>query len=165
MIKHGESTRTFVTPEYRVWRDMNARCYIPSLKNYKYYGGRGITVCERWRKSYLNFLQDVGRRPSDKHSLDRFPNKDGNYEPENTRWATPDQQARNQSKTRLITFQGKTLCIADWSKVINVYPQIIKYRLDSGWSIEKALTTPNRQRSLEIKVKNHFEKENKQKWL
>lgn len=83
------------TPEWTAWKSMHQRCTDPNCENWPHYGGRGITVCERWSK-FENFLTDMGRRPSAKHSLDRYPNNDGNYEPSNCRWATASQQAFNR---------------------------------------------------------------------
>lgn len=82
-------------PEKRVWYDMKNRCYLPTLKDYKDYGARGITVCDRWRYSFDNFLEDMGRRPSPKHTLDR-KDVNGNYEPSNCRWVTWSVQATNR---------------------------------------------------------------------
>jgi len=83
------------TPEYRTWRHMAQRCENPNTRGFKNYGGRGITVCVRWRRSFANFLADMGPRPSPFHSIDRI-NNDGNYTPKNCRWATKSQQRRNQ---------------------------------------------------------------------
>lgn len=83
-------------PEYGPWKAMKQRCHCPKDKDHHRYGGRGIIVCDRWRESFAAFLQDVGPRPSLAHSLDRYPNKDGNYEPGNVRWATAKQQANNR---------------------------------------------------------------------
>jgi len=93
---HGHALKDNHTPEYDVWASMIYRCTNPNHPAWKYYGGRGISVCERWRHSFENFLSDMGFRPTDKHSIDRFPNNDGNYERSNCRWATMKEQAANR---------------------------------------------------------------------
>lgn len=85
--------------EYQCWWNMLARCYNPQDERYKWYGARGIQVCERWRASFTDFFADMGNRPSPKHSIDR-KNNDGNYEPRNCRWATVKEQANNQRRAR-----------------------------------------------------------------
>lgn len=89
------------SPTYNSWCAMIYRCTKPSSKKYPSYGGRGITVCSRWIESFENFLADMGPRPINAHSVDRFPDNDGNYEPGNCRWATATQQARNTRRFRL----------------------------------------------------------------
>jgi hypothetical protein len=93
---HGDANHHHRTAEYRAWLGMKARCFKPTTTEYHRYGGRGITVCERWKTSFKSFLQDLGRKPSKRHSLDRFDN-DGDYEPGNCRWATRKQQNKNKT--------------------------------------------------------------------
>jgi hypothetical protein len=91
-LKHGMRR----SPEYTSWTAMKMRCLVPSNKDYPRWGGRGVTVCGRWRDSFEDFLADMGPKPSPRHTLDRWPNNDGNYEPGNCRWATPKEQALNR---------------------------------------------------------------------
>ncbi len=93
---HGEGHPDRRSREYKAWGSMKDRCYRPKNIRYAQYGGRGIAVCERWRDSFENFLADMGRKPSPRHQLDRYPNNDGDYEPGNVRWATLQEQRRNR---------------------------------------------------------------------
>jgi hypothetical protein len=93
--QHGESAVGNTTSEYWTWRAMKARCYNPKHVGFKYYGARGIHVCDRWRNSYATFIADMGRRPSAKHSIDRI-DVNGHYTPQNCRWATASEQRLNQ---------------------------------------------------------------------
>ncbi len=138
--KHGGCD----SPEYSSWKGMIARCTNADRKGYDDYGGRGITVCERWsgENGFDNFISDMGPKPSPAHSIDRFPDNDGNYEPGNCRWATEGQQKRNMRSNRMVTFRGKTLCITDWAKEIGIAKETLRARFRKGWSIERALTIP-----------------------
>lgn len=98
---------------------MLRRCYDTSYKDYHRYGGRGTTVCDRWRNSVSDFVVDMGPRPGPGFSLDR-ENNDGNYEPGNCRWATVDQQVNNRSCTKWITARGKRMTEAQWSRELGV---------------------------------------------
>lgn len=138
LTRHGESHRTST---YKTWKGMNERCSNPGHQSWNHYGGRGVKVCPEWR-IYENFLRDMGRKPSAEYSLDRI-DVNGDYCPENCRWATPKEQARNTSANRMLTLHGKTQCVAAWAEELNIKREIIKDRINKlGWSDEKALTTP-----------------------
>lgn len=144
--KHGHSPRSGASPEYRVWTSMVQRCTNPARKHYDRYGGRGIRVCERWlgEGGFERFLADVGPRPSGE-TLDRFPNRDGNYEPGNVRWATPTEQNRNRSSNRLLEYAGATLTVTELAERAGINVHTVMNRMDRfGWSVERALTTPAR---------------------
>lgn len=87
-LKHGHQRVSNKSAEYRAWRHMKSRCYNPNVERYENYGGKGVTVCDRWLNSFENFYADMGSRPSPLHLLDRYPDVNGNYEPSNCRWAT-----------------------------------------------------------------------------
>ena len=140
--KHGEARKGHVTREFRLWLSMISRCHYSRNQAYPGYGGRGIVVCERWRTSFGNFLSDMGRRPSPQHSLDRFPDNNGNYEPGNVRWATRIEQAGNTRSTRHLTFRGETLCMSEWGRRLGLGFRLISSRLQKGWTVERALSTP-----------------------
>jgi hypothetical protein len=109
------------------------------------YANKGVTVCKRWRESFLAFLEDMGKRPSSKHSLDRYPNRTGNYEPGNCRWATASQQNRNYSRNRFITVHGKTMTLVEWSELTGIKREAIADRLNRGWEPERAVS-PTQER-------------------
>ena len=127
-------------PEYNCWLAIKDRCYNPNNIEYQWYGGRGIRVCERWRKSFLAFYEDMGTKPKGRYEIDRISN-DGNYEPGNCRWVTRHQQARNRSDNHFVTFQGETLTVRDWSNRLGISFQGLSKRL-KRWSLKAAMTTP-----------------------
>lgn len=129
-------------PEYISWRAMRRRCTDPNRRSFHRYGGRGIRVCERWQNFYA-FYEDMGPRP-DGHTLDRIDN-DGDYEPGNCRWASVVAQNENRINNRMLTFQGRTLCVTAWAKELGVRPQLLFYRISLGWSAEDTLTKPRRR--------------------
>lgn len=138
--KHG-LTGTY---EHRTWASMVGRCTYPSHSRWEFYGGRGITVCQRWRDSLLAFLEDMGPRPPG-GSIERIDN-DGPYSPENCRWATQKEQSRNKRSTVRLTFNGKTQSAADWSDETGIPARLIVQRVHKlNWTAEKALTTPPAQ--------------------
>lgn len=128
--------------EYAAWLSMKGRCENPRHAAYPQYGGVGITIAPRWRESFAAFLVDVGPRPSTGHSLDRFPNGAGNYEPGNVRWATRAEQIRNRSMTIWLTHEGETLCLTDWARRLGISNVALSKRLATGWPIDLALTAP-----------------------
>ena len=141
--KHGQSgggRRGVRSKEYRAWAHMNERCNNPNHKNFAHYGGRGISVCDRWKEFSL-FLSDMGSAPTPQHTLDRIDN-DKNYSPDNCRWATQTEQVRNRRNTKLVTCDGVTLPVQEWSEKVGVRVGLIKDRLRLGWAPEDAVFTP-----------------------
>jgi hypothetical protein len=124
------------TATHGTWKAMVSRCTNKSHKNYSHYGGRGITICEHWRK-FENFLADMGEKPKGL-TLERIDN-DGNYEPGNCRWATQAEQSRNHSRNHNITLFGITLCLSDWAKWCGVNKSTVYARLSRGKTYEEAL--------------------------
>ncbi len=141
--RHGYKTAGKYSSEYSIWSNIRARCRNQNNTQYRSYGGRGIEVCERWATDFLNFLADMGRRPSPDHSIDRIDN-DGNYEPGNCRWATRSEQARNRRSSRFIEFNGKSMTLAAWADESGVNMRALHLRLKNGWPLERALTEPLR---------------------
>jgi hypothetical protein len=146
-MKHGAAAGGKPTPEYRAWHGMISRCHGKRSHTYARYGGRGIEVCERWRgvSGYQNFISDMGPRPFSGAQIDRIDN-DGNYCPENCRWATPKRNSRNRSTNRQVTLAGETRPLSDWAEILNLHPQTLKGRLNSGWDEERILNTPSGRR-------------------
>ncbi len=118
---------------------MRQRCLNPNAPKYARYGGRGITIAPRW-DSFAAFAEDMGERPEGT-SLDRIDNDQG-YSPANCRWATPRQQIVNRSFTRWITWEGITMCVADWERRMGLTERKLRDRLRYGWTLERAMTTP-----------------------
>ncbi len=115
------------TPEYTAWKNIKSRCYNSKHEHYKNYGGRGITVCDRWLSSFENFLADVGLRPSNNYTIERT-NNNGNYEPDNCKWATRREQANNKRNSFQVTFNGQTKSISDWSDELGFSRQVLYKR-------------------------------------
>jgi hypothetical protein len=128
------------TPEYLAWCNMRGRCYDTKDKAYRHYGGRGITVCDRWH-AFENFLADMGERPAPGYSIERN-DVNGHYEPSNCRWATRQEQNSNTRQNTFITFRGEKKTQQDWANITGIPRGTIHYRLKSGWPTERALTTP-----------------------
>ena len=135
--QHGFRTGGRRTAEYAAWIHMIQRCNNPSNPRFQDYGGRGIRVCERWEE-FSNFIHDMGLRPSTGHSIERI-NNDGNYEPNNCRWATRKQQGSNKRNNTNITCDGVTQTIAAWADQLGVSQQKLRHRVKKGWSHERTV--------------------------
>jgi hypothetical protein len=128
-------------PEYNCWRRMIDRCTKVTDPGYKYYGGRGIGFAPQW-VTFERFLQDVGFRPSSRHSLDRYPNNDGNYEPSNVRWATRKQQQANTRKTRYVIFNGKRTPFCTAYQALGMKKETALARIRLGWTPQQVIDRP-----------------------
>lgn len=146
--KHGESNAN-ESLEYKTWCGIKERCFNVTLKAYKDYGGRGITVCDRWLNSFENFLADMGRKPTPQHSIDRIDNN-GNYEPSNCRWATRIEQSRNRRSNVKIFYNGMCKSASEWAEILNIKAGTILGRKKMGWSDDDIITKSVRQQKNKI---------------
>lgn len=136
-VKHGHTN----TPEFLSWKSMVSRCTCQASISWPNYGGRGIKICDRWM-DFENFLADMGNRPAGS-SIDRIDN-DGNYEPENCRWATRIEQGINRRTNTLIELNGVSKSLSEWERETGILSETIKQRICLGWSAKDALTRPVR---------------------
>ena len=140
-VIHGKRN----TRIYRIWRNMLNRCECKSHTEYPRYGGRGITVCSEWKNFIAFYDWSMSNGYTDNLSIDR-KDVNGNYCPENCRWATPKEQSRNTRRNRMLEYNGKVQCVADWEAETGIHRSLIQQRIDRlGWSVEKALSTPVRK--------------------
>lgn len=146
------------TKAYTAWSSMKNRCYNKKCENFKHYGGRGISVCSRWKNSFALFMSDMGNPPSEKHSIGRIDNNK-NYEPGNCRWETQKEQTRNQRANVIIEAFGKTQCVAAWAEELGIRPQTIYCRISRGWTGERLLIGPLDARECLRKLSNQDVKE------
>lgn len=140
-MRHGLSGH----PSYRTWVAILERCYSPTAESFHLYGGRGIGMCDRWRRDVCAFIKDVGPRPGPEFSIDRIdPNR--GYEPGNVRWATIEVQANNTRSNRRITYNDETMTLSQWARKIGVHPGNLNSRL-KRMPLERAMTPGPLQRS------------------
>lgn len=143
--KHGHTRqvdgKVKYSRTYLAWRNMRNRCCMPTIPEYKHYGGRGIRVCDRWNgdNGFLLFLEDMGECPEGL-TLDRI-DVDGDYEPNNCRWISRTDNQRNQRRAKLITWNGQTKHFIEWAEELGINPDTLRSRVfRHGWSIERAMT-------------------------
>lgn len=147
-LRHGMTNSS----EYSTWRTMKARCYNKKTESFKSYGARGIKVCKSWLDSFDNFFADMGPKPTNKHVLDRI-NVNGNYSPENCRWATQHDSDRNKRTNKYLTYNGETLIESDWCKRLGLKSRnAISKRIASGWPTDLAFTLGPIERKLRKKI-------------
>lgn len=140
-LRHGATIDRGATPEYSTWLAIKARCYNQNEDCYARYGGRGIRVCDRWLDSFEAFLADMGARPSSHHSIER-KDVNGDYTSDNCCWETQTRQQRNRRNSMLITAFGLHLQINDFCEAVDGDRQLIRTRIQRGWSQEDAILRP-----------------------
>lgn len=133
--KHGQSK----SAEYYIWSTMKRRCMSPDHESYPDYGGRGVTIDPKWLADFRVFLKDVGPRPTSAHSLDRYPNNDGNYEPGNVRWATPAEQQNNKRNTFMVPMPDGARSLQDVARTSGVNANALRARIKRGAKPEQAI--------------------------
>ena len=142
--RHGELNPNYKdvrtgTRLYRIWANIKTRCYNSNIPNYKRYGGRGITMCEEWKNNFQSFYDwSMSHGYSDELTLDRIDN-DGNYEPSNCRWVTMKEQDNHRSNNVILTLNGESHTIPEWSEILGIKQHVIRNRINRGWSVENTL--------------------------
>lgn len=140
---HGGCAGNKSTTEYTSWLAMRKRCTKKDCADYRNYGGRGIAVCDRWVNSFENFISDMGTKPTPFHSIDRFPDINGNYEPSNCRWADKKQQANGRRTNRILFYNGENKNLSEWCEILScrhtdilkqlnrkTFPEIVSFYLN-----------------------------------
>lgn len=145
-IKHGhtQSCNGKSSPEYRCWASIKSRCLSPTHDVFDIYGGKGISICPEWQNDFQAFFDYVGPRPSPLHSIDRYPDRNGNYEPGNVRWATKKEQTHNRDYTRSMEFNGKEQPLIEVARQLGISYTMVRGRINRGWSFERAISEPFR---------------------
>ena len=146
LYKHSIKHQMMNTRLYRIWQNMKRRCYTPSIDSYKYYGARGIKVCEEWldkQNGFINFYNwAMANGYKDNLTIDRI-DVNGNYGPNNCRWATVKEQANNKRNNLFIQYKGEKHTIAEWSKILKIKRETIRYRIKHNFPLEKVFSTEN----------------------
>lgn len=137
-LTHGQSG----TRIYGIWRGMKTRCYNPKFHEFRNYGGRGISMCKEWTDDFCKFEDwALHNGYNEKLTIERI-DVNGNYEPSNCRWATIQEQANNRTSNHLLTFNGKTMNIAEWAREVGIKDKLLRRRIRDGWTTDRALTQP-----------------------
>lgn len=145
-LKHGHNRREKVSQVYSIWANLIQRCTNRNNQDYLNYGGRGITVCEKWLESFENFLEDMGQPPTKQHQIDRIDNNKG-YDKNNCRWVTRKQQSQNRRSNHFLTHNGKTQTTMEWSRETGITYGTLLARINRhNWDIDRALTAPTRKK-------------------
>lgn len=155
VFKHGHCGWNNKSKTYRAWRSMIGRCYNPNNNRYRLYGGRGITVCERWRHSFENFLTDMGEPPTDKHSLDR-KETNGIYEKSNCQWSDIYTQANNKRRNVYVEIGGIKMSVSQAERHLGFNPGKLKQRLYKGYTLQEAINLPKHGKKLKQYKKQSF---------
>lgn len=151
-IKHQKTN----TKLYRVWQNMKRRCDTPSLKSYKHYGGRGITVCKEWRNDFMNFYNwAINNGYKENLTIERI-DVNGNYQPNNCRWATAKEQANNKRNNKFVKYKDKKLSINQWSEKTGIKRETIAWRLKHDFPLEKVFAKENFAQHTKFKKKEEL---------
>lgn len=142
LLRQKDPNALHLNPEFKMWMSMRRRCTDHKAPNFPIYGGRGISVCDRWMASFTDFLSDMGARPSSVHQIDRI-DVNGNYEPGNCRWVTAKEQGRNRRNNHVVEAFGHRRTISEWAEITGISKVTLRSRLTKyGWSAERAVSTP-----------------------
>ncbi len=158
------------TTEYTIWRGIKKRCHSPNDPAYKWYGGRGISMYPLWRESFAEFFKFLGYRPSEEHSVDRWPDNNGNYEPGNVRWATDKEQHRNTRANVMLEFNGYSMTAGDWADHLGIPRSRVYNRISRRWtgdriiSVEDGRKSPRKRSPITPEARSNISKAQANRW-